>query len=375
MAGAKSKPPGKAAAKKQAGVAGKAASAGGPPAKADSSKSEQAAPRKRRLWWLWLWPIPLIVAAAGFWLWYGYLADLPSRVAEIERQVAEIGPIAARLEALESRRGKDMAQQADDAEAARRASERMRDALEARLAAAERALESLGGRSAGQQARWRLDEAENLLALAHRQSRFSRDYEGAALAVREALDLLAQAGDLRYGAVQAELQEQARALEGMPARDIQGVVVRLGALLARTEGLKPDIRPSAGETPGAKALPGQGWERALASTRRALRSLVTVRRTEGGVNTLLADADTETLRRLLAAELHLARLAYIQGDLQAYAASLVAARGRLARLYAGDDPDISDTLAEIDELLGLAQGPEAPDIASSLQRLRSIRSE
>ncbi|MCY4165249.1 MAG: uroporphyrinogen-III C-methyltransferase [Gammaproteobacteria bacterium] len=375
MAGAKSNPPGKAAAKKQAGVARKAASAGHPPAKAGSPKSEQAAPRKRRLWWLWLWLIPLIVAAAGFWLGYGYLAGLPSRVAEIEQQVAEIGPFSARLEAFENRRDKDAAQQAADNEAARRASERLRDALEARLAAAERALESLGGRPAGQQARWRLDEAENLLALAHRQSRFARDYEGAALAVRDALDLLAQAGDLRYGAIQAELQEQARALERMPARDIQGVVVRLGALLARTEGLKPDLGPSLGAASGAEALPGQGWERALASTRRALRSLVTVRRTEGGVNTLLADTDTETLWRLLAAELHLARLAYIQGDLQAYAASLVAARGRLARLYAGDDPEVSDTLADIDELLGLAQGPEAPDIASSLQRLRSIRSE
>lgn len=355
MAGAKSKPPGKAA-----------------KPEADSPKKGKAAPR-RRLWWLWL--IPLIVAAAGVWLWYEYLADLPSRVADFEEEVAEIGQLEERLEELERGRGQDAAQQAADARAARLAAERIREALEVRLAAAERALEALGSRPAGQQARWRLDAADSLLALADRQNRFARDHEGAALAVREALDLLAQVGDPRYGAVRAELQEQARALERMPARDIQGVVVRLGALLSRVEGLRPDLRPSAGETPGADELPGEGWERALASTRRALRSLITVRRTEGRVDTLLTDTDTETLRRLLAAELHLARLAYIQGDLQAYSAALVAARARLARLYAGDDPDVSDTLADIDELLELAQGQEAPDIASSLQRLRNIRSD
>ena len=371
MAGAKSNPPGKAA-KPQAGAAKKATSAGSPPAKADSLKTEKAAPR-RRLWWLWL--IPLIVFAAGFWLWYDYLAGIPSRVAELEQKVAEIGQLEARLGELESRRDADAAQQAADAEAARRASERVRDALEVRLAAAERALESLGSRPAGQQVRWRLDAADNLLALADRQNRFARDYEGAALAVREALDLLAQVGDPRYGAVRAELQEQARTLERMPARDVQGVVVRLGALLSRVEGLKPDLRPSAGEMPATEELPVRGWQRALASTRRALRSLITIRRTEGSVDTLLTDTDTEMLQRLLTAELHLARLAYIQGDLQSYSAALVAARGRLARLYAGDDPDVSDTLADIDELLELAQGREAPDIASSLQRLRNVRAD
>lgn len=369
MAGAKSNPPGKPS-KPKAGPAKKGDSTGSPAAKADSPKTGKAAPR-RRLWWLWL--IPLIVAAAGAWLWYEYLADLPSRMADFEEEVAEIGQLEARLEALEGRRDEDAARQAADAEAARLAAERVRDALEVRLAAAERALEAMGSLPAGQQLRWRLDAADNLLALADRQSRIARDHEGAALAVREALELLAQVGDPRYGAVRAELQEQARALERMPARDIQGVVVRLGALLSRVEGLKPELGPSADETPGAEELPDRGWERALASTRRALRSLITVRRTEGRVDTLLTDTDTETLQRLLAAELHLARLAYIQGDLQAYSAALVAARGRLARLYAGDDPDVSDTLADIDELLELAQGREAPDLASSLQRLRNIR--
>lgn len=371
MAGAKSNPPGKAA-KPKAGAAKKAASITSPAAKADLPQTRKAAPC-RRLWWLWL--IPLIMAVAGVWLWYEYLADLPSRMAKFDEEVAEIGQLEARLEALESRRAEAAAQQAADAEAARLAAERMRDALEVRLAAAERALEALGSRPAGQQVRWRLDAADNLLALADRQNRFARDHEGAARAVREALDLLAQVGDPRYGAVRAELQEQARALERMPARDVQGVVVRVGALLSRVEGLKPDLSPSADETPDAEELPDQGWQRALTSTRRALRSLITVRRTDGSVGTLLTDTDRKTLQRLLTAELHLARLAYIQGDLQAYSAALVAARGRLARLYAGDDPDVSDTLADIDELLGLAQGREAPDIAASLQRLRNIGSD
>ena len=371
MAGAKPNSAGKAA-KPKAGAAKKAASTTGPSAKAEPPEKGKPSAR-RRLWWLWL--IPLIVAAAGAWLWYEYLAELPSRITQLEAEAAAIGQLEERIEELERRRDEDAARQAADAEAARFAAERVRDALEVRLAASERALEALGSRPAGQQQRWRLDTADSLLGLADRQSRFARDYEGAAQAIGEALELLAQVGDPRYGALRAELQEQARALVRMPARDIEGVVVRLGALLSRVEGLKPDLRPSAGEAPDADELPDEGWERALASIRRALRSLVTVRRTESGVDTLLTDTDTETLQRLLAAELHLARLAYVQGDLQAYSAALVAARGRLSRLYAEDDPDVSDSLADIDELLKLAKGREAPDIASSLQRLRNIRAD
>ena len=371
MAAAESKPAGTAP-KTKAGAAKKAASTPATSGKDAPPQAEKPA-RRRRYWWLWL--IPLIVAAGGAWLWYEYLADLPSRLEQMQEQAAALEEMEGQIGELRQRLAEDAARQAADVQSARLAAERVRDALETRLAAAERGLESLGSRPAGQQDRWRLDAADQLLALADRQARFARNHEGAAIAVREALNLLAQMGDPRYGALRSELQEQARELERIPARDIQGVVVRLGALLSRTESLRPGLNPGAGGSASAEEIPEEGWARAVASTRRAFRSLIMVRRTENEVATLLADADTETLQRLLAAELHLARLAYIQGDLQAYAAALVAARGRLARLYDSGDPDVTDTLADIDELLLLGRRADAPDLASSLQRLRNLRSD
>ena len=341
--------------------------------KAPAQQDKPAA--RRRLWWLWL--IPLVLAAGGAWLWFQYLAEYPSRIDRLEAEVAELAELETRIAEMERRRAEDAALLAAEAQDARRAAERVRDALEVRLSAAERSLEAMGSQPAGQQVGWRLDAAGRLLALADRQNRFARDYEGAALALREALELLEQAGDPRYGGLRAELEEQARALERIPARDIEGVVVRLGALLSRIEGLRPAGRPASTEAAAAAAqeLPDEGWDRALASTRRALRSLITVRRTDSGVGTLLTETDTQTLQRLLAAELHLARLAYIQGDLQAYSAALVAARGRLVRLYAPGDADVADTLADIDALLELGQAPDTPDIAASLQRMRALRSD
>ncbi len=371
MAATKSNPAGKAP-KSGSGAAKKVAASKKPAGKAGPTEERKPSGRRR---YLWLWLIPLIVAGAGAWLWYEYLADLPSKFDQLENRIEAVEELERRLDELEQRRVEDAALQAADAQAGRLAAERVRDALEVRLAGTERGLEALGSQPAGQQLRWRLDAADHLLALADRQNRFARDYEGAALAVREALQLLAEVGDPRYGALQAELQEQARSLERMPARDIQGVVVRLGALVSRVEGLKPNLKPAASDTAGGADLPDRGWERAVASTRRALRSLITVRRTESEVDTLLTDTDMEMLQRLLAAELHLARLAYIQGDLQAYSAALVSARGRLSRLYAPNDEDVTDTLADIDELLELAAARESPDLASSLQRLRSIRSD
>ena len=381
MAATKTNPAGKAP-KPSSGAARKAASASGPKGKAASGSptagkvaaAEKRKPAGRRSYW-WLWLIPLIAAGAVAWLWFQYLADLPSRVNQLEVRAGEFGELEFKLEELERRRVEDAALLAADAQAARLAAERVRDGLEVRLAAAERGLEAMGSQTAGQQVRWRLDAADRLLALADRQSRFAREYEAAALAIREALELLSQVGDPRYGVLSAELQEQARVLERMPARDIQGVVVRLGALLSRVEGLDPNLKPTTADSLHAEELPDDGWERAVASTRRALRSLITVRRTDSGVATLLTEGDTEALQRLLAAELHLARLAYIQGDLQAYSAALVAARGRLSRLYATADPDVADTLADIDELLELGRSPQTPDIAASLQRFRAIRSD
>ncbi len=375
MAGTKANPKGKgpgggkSAAGK--GAAPRKASAKAPRKNASGKKESPAA--RRRLWWLWL--LPLVLVAAGAWLGFQYLAEYPARIDRLEAEIARLAEFEPRIAEMERLRAEDAASLASEAQDARRAAERVRDALEARLSAAEGNLEAIGSQSAGQRIAWRLDAADRLLALADHLNRFARDHNGAALAVREALELLGQVGDPRYGDLRAQLEEQARVLAGIPARDIESVLVRLGALLSRSERLEPVARPASTGRAAAEELPEGGWDRALASTRRALRSLIAVRRSDGGAGTLLTETDTQTLKRLLSAELHLARLAYIQGDLQAYTAALVAARGRLARLYSPGDADVVDTLADIDALLELGQARETPDIAASLQRLRALRSD
>ena len=375
MAGITNKPAGKAP-RGGKGAAAKGSAPEKAPEKVDAKKApppDEKPARRRRLGWLWL--ILLILALGGAWAWFQYLAEYPARFARLEAGAERIEELQLKLAELERQRAEDAASLANEAQYARLAAERTREALEVRLAAAERGLEAIGSEPAGQQIAWRLDAADRLLALADRQNRFARDYEGAALAVREALEMLQQVGDPRYGGLRSELEEQARALERIPARDIEGVVVRLGALLSRIEGLNPVARPQSPAAQPAEALPEEGWDRALASARRALRALITVRRADSGAGPLLTESDTEMLRRLLAAELHLARLAYIQGDLQAYSAALVAARARLARLYAPDDADVADTLGDIDELLELGQKRDTPDIAAALERMRALRAD
>ena len=353
-------------------AAEKAAAPSETPPEIVAPAAEKRAGRKR-LWWLWL--IPLALLAGGAWLGYQYLAEVPERIGQLEARVAELAELERELEEIRRKRTEDAALLNADAQEARLAVARVREALEVRLSALERGLETIGGPLAAQQTVWKLDAADGLLALADRQNRFARDYAGAALALREALILLEELGDPRYGALRAELEEQARALERLPDRDIEGVVVRISALISRIERLAPATRPDSPATAAEAELPPQGWERALASIRRALRSLITVRRADSGSGALLTDTDTETLRRLLAAELHLARLAYIQNDLQAYSAALVAARARVARLYAASDPDAADTVADIDQLLQRGQARETPDIAASLRRMRALRSD
>ena len=354
------KPPRKAS--RKGARAGKQAAAGeGAGLRQDTPPQEQEPAARRRYRWLWLLALILAAGGGGAWLGFQYLGQYPARMDRLEFELAELK--------------RNSAEQAADARAARQAGESARDVLETRLAAAESALAVLGGVPGGQQSRWKLDAAESLLSLAHRQSRFAKDYAGAALALREALELLAQIGDPRYAGLRADLQEQARTLERIPPRDVQAVVVRLGALLSRIEGLEPAARPQSSAPASGEQLPSGGWQRAVASVGRALRSLITVRRAEDGAEAFLTQNDAQALGRLLAAELNMARLAYIQGDAEAYGAALRAARERMARLYSPANPDVADTLADIDELLKRDGEPETPDLSVSLARLRAVRSD
>ena len=350
--------------------AGKQAAAGeGAGVPQDAPTQEQEPATRRRYRWLWLLALILVAGGGGAWLGFHYLGQYPARMDRLEANVERIAALEFELAELK----RNSAEQAADARAARQAGESARDVLETRLAAAESALAVLGGVPGGQQSRWKLDAAESLLSLAHRQSRFAKDYAGAALALREALELLAQIGDPRYAGLRADLQEQARTLERIPPRDVQAVVVRLGALLSRIEGLQPAARPQSSAPASGEQLPSGGWQRAVASVGRALRSLITVRRAEDGAEAFLTQNDAQALGRLLAAELNMARLAYIRGDAEAYSAALRAARERMARLYSPANPDVADTLADIDELLKRDGAPETPDLAASLARLRAIR--
>ena len=190
MAGKKSNPAG-AAPTTAGGAAEKDAAPGKSPRKAAPESApapEEKTVRRRRYGWLWF--VPLILLAAGAWLWFEHLRHYPQRMDRLEADVERIAALELEIAELERERAEETA----DARAARLAGDRDREALAIRLTAAEKSLEALGGRPVLEQSRWTLDAADRLLALADRQSRFARDYEGAASAVREALRIARGSG-------------------------------------------------------------------------------------------------------------------------------------------------------------------------------------
>ena len=306
------------------------------------------------------------------------LDDRLAALASLERRVdEELAALAGDVEALrrdaeraESARSKLQDWQTQREQAATAETEA---AATAETEAAATAETEAAATPAPAQA-WQVAEAEYLLRVANHRLRLEADASGALGMLAAADQALAAADPFAYHDVRARLARERAALEAVAGTDVQGIYLRLAALMGQLDELPlraPAYIAKAADTDPQQA---QAEATALDAILGRLAGLVRFRSAGPPVRPLLPPEQAEYLLLNLRLALNHAQLAALRRDQAVFGASLATAsewlsahvdlradagRAFAAALAALQEEDLAATL---------------PDISGSLARLRALRS-
>ncbi len=302
--------------------------------------------------------LALLLAGGGlggaWWLWQQQQA-LATRLAAFEANTD--GRLSGLDEALADLRRQD------------EAIARQVAAVREEQQAVSDALSELLRRSAHLQKQWLVAEARYLVRLAGQRLGLARDVKTALAALRAADARLREVGDPAIVPVRKALAEDIDALEQVPAPDVTGLALRLGALIADVEKLPLIRRPQtaggesekpAAEGEGDAEAPVQDWRELPAAMWEDLKKLVVIRHHADGIKPLLSPDQHFFLIQNLKLQLEQARLALLEGDAELWRASLDTARRWLDTWFEADDPATAHLRQALAELAGVNIAPPLP---------------
>jgi uroporphyrin-III C-methyltransferase len=248
------------------------------------------------------------------------------------------------------------------------------DPLAERVTRLEQEL-SRAGSGAGARGAWLIEQAGYFMRIANTHENLGGNTAGALAALLIADDYLRDAADPRLAGVRKRIAEEIAALRMLPRVDLEGLVLKLGALGKALEQLPHRQEAPAGFTPAPVALPGEltATEKAKQALGNALRSIVSLRRSDEPSATLLSEQAAQLLMRSMDLELQLARLALIRGDAAIYRAALANVTSQLQRYFDTDATEVVAAQALLAELAAVPLPDTLPDISGSLTEFLRIQ--
>ena len=339
----------------------------------------------------------LVLALAGAAAWsvlelQRREAALVDRLQELEGSASEKGASVAALEELQTssqalQRRLDAA--LEDLQRDSTGQAQLLQALEARLAEQDSALEqqrsqltrqgeSLSRIDASDRESWLLAEAEYLLRLANQRLIMTGDV-AAARALLDSVDgILRDLDDAALHPVRAAIASDLAALRAVPEVDVEGIYLRLGALLEQAGELAilrlpgerqarhPPPQPRQEDAPGDWQQQLQrGWESALDK----LSDYLTIRRRDVPVEALMDPRWEGLVRQNLRMLLEQARVALLSGNQSLYRESLERARYWVTEFFQSDEATARSMAREIDQLSDVQVEVALPDVSASLAAL------
>jgi len=316
------------------------------------------------------------VAYLVFESWRAGSSDQESNAAitDLDNTVDATRDSLASLEQrLERLAGRDVASVGDLQSMERRLNERSLslESLPGRVGNLEGSVASLRGISTGARDAWLLAEAEYYMQIANAQLQLAGNPRLAGLALSFADERLLQLADPALMDVRRVLSDELRAIEGMERPDIEGVTLTLASLAGVVDSLPMRQEVETLDTSAGEVDPElSGMDRALASLKRAVGDVVSVRRTDEAAAPLTAPDAVYFLRANLALQLQAARLALLRTEKEIFEASLDDARDWLNRYYDTESAPVQSALETISEIRNGKFSVAPPDISESLRLLR-----
>ena len=296
-------------------------------------------------------------------------AALTQRLAQLESLTQQKQNM---LETLDDRWQKELRAGLDTvnktlADDALRASGRL-DSLDAQLSQQQKELARF---SASDRDSWLLAEAGHLLRIANQRLAMASDPVAAQALLNSADSVLRELDDVRLHTVRAAVALDIAALRAIPRVDVEGIYLRLAALLEQADGLVifrlPE--PVAHQPPAAagdwKDRLQQGYAAALAK----LSDYLIIRRRDVPMQALMDPQWEGLVRQNLRMLLEQAQMAALSGNQILYTASLDRAQQWLAQFKESDETTAHAIAVEISQLAELTVFVPQPDISRSLQAL------
>lgn len=250
------------------------------------------------------------------------------------------------------------------------------DELNMRLQSLASELETMRGVSDSARRSWAVAEAAYFLQAANTALHLGRNVDAASNALGAADDRLASLGDPAMLPVREAIAAERQALAALPDTDVTGIALTLGRLADRAADL-----PTLTDDPESYATPGQpeengeqgGMERARRVLGDAMKSMVTVRRTDQQATALLAPEEEFFLARNLELQLLTARLALLREQPELFTQSVDTSLGWLREFFDPSAPEVASTIETLEQMRGTAVRRSLPDISASLTLLRSLQ--
>jgi len=316
------------------------------------------------------------LAVAGY-VWIEQRSGIGQRVTELRDDASvrnsELAALKARLDEVSTgRRLLD-----DDMDRLRERVARETESLgelPERLEQLEQSMQRFVGVGDKVRSAWLLSEAEHYMRIANAQLGLAGDVTVAQTALSLADESLRELNEPRMTPVRRLLADELVALKAVPRPDTEGIVLSLGSLADSLHLLPLNVTVPAGfrGAPARPAEPLTGFARALAASRAALASLISVRHVDDPVTPLLPEAERTLLIRSLDLELQLARIAIMRGDAGMYRRSVTAAAERLQEHFDVTSPDVEGAIETLTTLASAQLPEELPDISGSLTALLRI---
>lgn len=331
------------------------------------------APRKVSAAVAWL-SLLLVVALAGAVAWE--MRKGQAREAALAQRLAQLETLSQQkqndLETLgdhwqqELRSGLDAVKTTMEGDTTRM-SGRL-DSVEAQLSQQQKELARF---SASDRDSWLLAEAGHLLRLANQRLVMAGDPVAAQALLNSADTVLRELDDVSLHAVRAAIALDIASLRAVPRVDVEGIYLRLAALLEQADGLvifqlpQPATRQPPEEAGNWQGRLQQGYAAALAK----LSDYLIIRRRDVPMQALMDPQWEGLVRQNLRMLLEQAQLAALSGDQILYTTSLDRAQQWLAQFRESDEVNAHAIALELSRLAELTVSVAQPDISRSLQAL------
>jgi uroporphyrin-3 C-methyltransferase len=225
--------------------------------------------------------------------------------------------------------------------------------------------------SASDRDNWLLAEAGHLLRLANQRLVMAGDPVAAQALLNSADSVLRELDDPSLHPVRAAVAADAAALRAVPKVDVEGIYLRLSALIEQAEKLvifqfpKQEVQPGPMLASDWRGRLRQGYETALSK----LSDYIIIRRRDVPMQALMDPQWEGLVRQNLRMLLEQAQVALLSGNQTLYAASLERAQLWVTQFQESDATAARAITTQLQQLASLTIEIPQPDISRSQQAL------